>query len=100
MSTSDFSDSGEVTMRTYLSMNYLTGAALLAKKEHALEAGHRFEDWPDRARRASRVRYRRDHDERGRGRSLCERAACRMPRSARSQSLRITWDKATLLARV
>ncbi|OXJ22467.1 hypothetical protein CFB82_40755 [Burkholderia sp. HI2714] len=46
MSTLAFSESG-ITMRTYLSINYLTSAALLAKKAHDLEAGHRVEDWPD-----------------------------------------------------
>nr|WP_057924869.1 hypothetical protein [Burkholderia ambifaria] len=30
-------------------MNYLTGAALLARKAHALEASHRLADWPGQA---------------------------------------------------
>ncbi|MEX3629713.1 MAG: hypothetical protein VB138_09800 [Burkholderia sp.] len=49
MSTMEFSESGEISMRTYLSMNYLTGAALLATKARALEADHRVEDWPSQA---------------------------------------------------
>lgn len=44
MSTMAFNESMQITMRTYLSMNYLTSAALLAKKAHALEAGRTFKD--------------------------------------------------------
>lgn len=45
LSTMEFSDSGEITMRTYLSMNYLTGAALLTKKAYSLEIDHRSKQW-------------------------------------------------------
>ncbi|SFU26015.1 hypothetical protein [Paraburkholderia aspalathi] len=44
MSTIAFNESMQITMRTYLSMNYLTSAALLARKAHALEAGRTFKD--------------------------------------------------------
>jgi hypothetical protein len=44
VSTIAFNESMQITMRTYLSMNYLTSAALLAKKAHALEAGRTFKD--------------------------------------------------------
>lgn len=44
MTTISFDESLDITMRTYLSMNYLTSAAVLAKKAHAIEAGRTFTD--------------------------------------------------------
>ncbi|AOK37132.1 hypothetical protein [Burkholderia cenocepacia] len=38
MSTMELGESGEISMRTYMSMNYLTSAALLARKAHEIEA--------------------------------------------------------------
>ena len=37
MSTMELSESGEISMRTYMSMNYLTSAALLARKAHEID---------------------------------------------------------------
>ncbi|MDE2341812.1 hypothetical protein [Pandoraea sp.] len=51
MSTISFNKSMQITMRTYLSMNYLTSAALLAKKACTLEAGRTIKDNIPRAER-------------------------------------------------
>ncbi len=50
------SDSVSITMRTYLSMTYLTSAALLAKKAHDIESGS---DWltVERARIPEHLAY-------------------------------------------
>jgi len=44
MSLISFNESLEITIRTYLSMTYLTSAALLAKKAFAIEDGRNFKD--------------------------------------------------------